>query len=167
VLSAIRTHFKAHLAADTLLHLRKIRNVFGNIAFAFADARNLFTDDLVKNDFAYAYPGALHWSGNDPRRHLFFCWPFVSQNGRAPNGRLFQTMVMIHEAAHFADLRVGHAASELPTPSGTAINTTGNFSGHNYAQMTDHDAFTNAYSYAQFALHATLRRDYRITPFGE
>jgi hypothetical protein len=76
-------------------------------------------------------------------------------------------MVIIHECAHFVDRRVGHSASELPAPNGSPINTTGNFSGHNYANMTDHDAFTNAYSYAQFALHAVERRDRRITPFHE
>jgi hypothetical protein len=167
VLSAIKTHFKAHLAADTLLHLRKIRNVFGRIQSVLANAETFFADDLVKVDFAYAFPGALDLDASHPHRHLFFCWPFISQDGVTANGPLFQTMVIIHEGAHFVERRVGHSASELPAPNGTPINTTGNFSGHNYASMTDHDAFTNAYSYAQFALHAVERRDRRITPFHE
>jgi hypothetical protein len=167
VMNAITTHFKAHLAADTLLHLRKIRNVFGRIQFVLANAETFFANDLVKVDFAYAFPGALDLSPSDPHRHLFFCWPFISQDGTTANGPLFQTMVIVHEGAHFVDRRVGHSASELPAPQGTAINTTGNLSGHNYADMTDHDAFTNAYSYAQFALHAVERRDRRITPFHE
>lgn len=167
VLSAIRTHFKAHLAADTLLHLRKILNVFDRIQFVLANAETFFANDLVKVDFAYAYPGAVDLDASHPHRHLFFCWPFVSKDGTTANGPLFQTMVIIHESAHFVDRRVGHSASELPAPNGTSINTTGNFSGHDYANMTDHDAFTNAYSYAQFALHAVARRDRRITPFNE
>lgn len=166
--AAARTHFKADKAADTLGQLRRVRSVYALVSHVLSNADGFFGEDLLDpGNYAYAFPGSLFWSVNDQRRRLFFCRKFISDDGVFPNGPLFRTAVIVHEAAHFVERQVGHSASELPVPDGSPVNTTGNVSGHNYAQMTPQDAFENAYSYAQFALHAFMGRDYRLTPFLE
>lgn len=166
--AAARTHFKADKAADTLAQLRRVRGVFALVSHVLANADGFFGEDLLDPaNFAYAFPGSLFWPVNDQRRRLFFCRRFISNDGLFPNGPLFRTAVIVHEAAHFVDQQVGHSASELPADDGSPVTTTGNVSGHNYAQMTSQEAFQNAYSYAQFALHAFMGRDYRLTPFLE
>jgi hypothetical protein len=53
-------------------------------------------------------------------------------------------------------------------PNGTPVNSsTGIVHPRNYAQLSFQEAAGNAYTYAQFALHAFMGRDKRIVPFDE
>ena len=161
-INALKVHFKFQEAPKSLSFLNELEAVYVSILNVLMSADTFFANDMVTTAFAYAYPGALKWADSDLRKKIFFGVPYL---GKAPvfqNGPLFQTSVIVHEAAHFVDSRIGHTASELPKFDGTAVD-----SAKNYAQMTNDEAFRNAYSYAQFALHAFKRTDYRITPFDE
>ena len=68
----------------------------------------------------------------------------------------------MHEAAHFVDRTIGHFASELPPLAGTPVDST-----KNYVQLNSTEAAGNAYTYAQFALHAFQNFDKRTVPFNE
>jgi hypothetical protein len=153
---ALKVHFKFEQAPDTLKFLGELLQVYADIQKVLNSGDTFFTNDLVKNDFAYAYPGAFARADSDPLKKIFFCKPYLGK------GPLFQTAVIVHEGSHFVRSQIGHVASELPKFDGTPVG-----SSHNYAVMTYDEAFQNAYSYAQFALHAFKKTDYRITPFNE
>lgn len=83
-------------------------------------------------------------------------------------GELFQTGVLVHEAAHFVNKVIDHFASELPPLNGTPVdNSTGIVRSKNYVQLSFQEAAGNAYTYAQFALHAFKGFDKWIVPFNE
>ena len=92
------------------------------------------------------------------RGRIRFCPAYLNK------GLRFQTMVIIHESAHFVGRqpRIDHFASELPSPDGTPVG-----SSKNYVQLLPDEAQRNAYTYAQFALHIEMGTDHRITPFAE
>jgi peptidoglycan hydrolase-like protein with peptidoglycan-binding domain len=160
-IKALKVHFKFQDAPDSLQFLNDLSAVYRNILKVVTAADTFFANDMVKDDFAYAYLGALNRSDTDPKKKVFFCKPYLGK------GPLFQTGVIVHEGAHFVHPRIDHIASELPKFDGTPVNGVLAPSTHNYVQMTNDEAFRNAYSYAQFALHAFKGTDYRITPFNE
>jgi hypothetical protein len=160
-IKALKVHFKFQDAADSLKFLLDLTVVFRNILKVVTAADTFFANDMVKNDFAYAHLGALNRVDTDPLKKVFFCVPYVGK------GPLFQTAVIVHECAHFVHPRIDHIASELPKFDGSPVNGVLAPSTHNYVQMTNDEAFRNAYSYAQFALHAFKKTDHRITPFNE
>ncbi len=154
---ALETHFKLSKHPDPLTFLSFLGRIYSFINIAIANADQLFLEDLTNTkDFAFAFPGGINNRSDPKTGRMFFCPNYVG------NGPLFQTAVIVHEAAHFADKSILHFASELPAPNGTPVD-----SGKNYVQLTPQEAAANAYSYAQFALHCLKRRDHRITPFNE
>ncbi len=154
---ALETHFKLSKHPDPLQFLSFLGKSYSLISIAVANADQLFQEDLTNTkDFAFAFPGGINNRSDPKTGRLFFCPNYVG------NGPLFQTAVIVHEAAHFADRTILHFASELPAPNGTPVD-----SSKNYVQLTPQEAAANAYSYAQFALHCFKRRDQRIVPFNE
>jgi hypothetical protein len=160
-IKALKVHFKFQDAPDSLTFLNDLSAVYRNILKVVTAADTFFANDMVKNDFAYAFLGSLNRADTDPKKKIFFCKPYLGK------GPLFQTGVIVHEGAHFVHPRIDHIASELPKFDGTLVHGVLARSTHNYVQMTNDEAFRNAYSYAQFALHAIKGMDYRITPFNE
>jgi hypothetical protein len=160
-IKALKVHFKFQDAPDSLKFLRDLSVVYHNILKVVTAADTFFANDMVKNDFAYAYLGALNRVDTDPLKKIFFCRNYLGK------GPLFQTAVIVHEGVHFVHPRIDHIASELPKFDGTPVNGALAPSTHNYVRMTNDEAFRNAYTYAQFALHALKGTDYRITPFNE
>ena len=155
--AALATHFKFDKHNDPLRFISALGLVYAKLHIILAKAETYFVDDLANTkDFAYAPLGGY---GKDLR--ISFC---PSYCGKGP---LFQTAVIVHESAHFADERIDHFASELPKMDGSPVNGLHTISTVNYAQMTPDQASRNAYSYAQFALHAFKKMDYRITPYNE
>jgi hypothetical protein len=150
---ALNTHFKLSNHPNPLQFISALGKTYLLIANALQRAESLFTDDPTNlNAFAYVFPGAFHSISG----RIFFCPQYMGK------GPLFQTGVIVHEAAHFVDSNILHFASELPSPDGTPVD-----SSKNYAQLTPDEAARNAYSYAQFALHAFKGFDKRIVPFNE
>ncbi|MFO1236365.1 MAG: hypothetical protein U1F24_05005 [Alphaproteobacteria bacterium] len=158
---AVRTHFRAHQAPNTLAFLNDLLGSYFTMQRVLGDPDTFFDDDWTTKDFAYAWPGGVTRPAGHRERRIHFCTPYLDK------GPLFQTAVIVHECAHFVDRRIGHVASELPSPNGTPVGTKDRPSSTNYADMSWDQALTNAYSYAQFALHAFKGYDYRITPFDE
>ncbi len=128
----------------------------------FDKANTIFIDDPSTNDFANAFIGGIA-NLSDPVRGKIRFGP--AYGGK---GTLFQTSVIVHEAAHFSRTGMDHFASELPAPNGSPINSSkGVVHTKNYVQLNFREAVANAYTYAQFALHALMKFDKRIKPFNE
>jgi len=162
---ALTTHFKIQQIADPnrqLNHLTLLDGVYRLIASVLAQSSSIFIDDPSTGDFANAHLGGFfHLS--DPILGKIRFGP--AYGGK---GELFQTGVIIHEGAHFVNRVIDHFASELPAPNGTPVNSsTGVVHVKTYAQLSFQEAAGNAYTYAQFALHAFKGFDKRIVPFGE
>jgi len=159
---ALVTHFKIQQAPNPLQHLNLLRGVYSQIAAVFGGASSIFIDDPATGDFANAHLGGFgHLT--DPVLGKIRFGP--AYGGK---GELFQTSVLIHEAAHFVNAAIDHFASELPAPNGTSVNSsTGAVHSKTYAQLSFQEAAGNAYTYAQFALHAFKGFDKRIVPFNE
>lgn len=149
---ALVTHFKLDKHPSPFAFLVSLGRTYTLINIVVNRADSLFIDDLANTtDFANAVPGDFQSGGK-----IRFCSAY---QGKGP---LFQTGVIVHEAAHLVDSRILHFASELPGPSGTPVD-----SAKNYDQLTADEASRNAYTYAQFALHTFKRQDRRIRPFAE
>jgi hypothetical protein len=146
-------HFKLNQARKPLDHLNLLAGVYGIISATISRASSIFIDDPTTTDFANAFPGGFNHQG-DPTQGKIRVGP-----NYAGNGPLFQTAVIVHEAAHFANVVIRHFASELPPPNGTPVD-----SAKNYAQLSVFEAAGNAYTYAQFALHAFMGFDKRLFP---
>ena len=159
---ALVTHFKINQIANPVNHLTLLDNVYILITRTLAAADTIFIDDPTTGDFANAHLGGFFRQAD----------PVLGKIRFGPNyggkGELFQTSVIVHEAAHFANRVIDHFASELPAPNGTAVDSsTGIVHSKNYAQLSFQEAAGNAYTYAQFALHAFKDFDKRIVPFDE
>lgn len=155
-LKALNTHFKLDQDAKPLEHLDFLARVYTRIGVVIARADEIFIDDPNTGDFGNAFLGGFN-EPNHPQHGKIRFGPAY-----ANKGILFQTGVIIHEAAHFVDGTIGHFASELPPPAGTPVD-----SAKNYIQLNSAEAARNAYTYAQFALHASRNFDKRIVPFNE
>ena len=122
------------------------------MATVIANRPNEFVDDLADNTaFAKAVRGG-NTSGASGDKNIRFCPPYLTI------GPLFRTAVIVHECAHYVDKAIGHFASELPSPNGTAVDS----SSKTYAQLNFDEARKNAYSYAEFALHSFMSSDKRL-----
>ncbi|HEY5743771.1 MAG TPA: hypothetical protein VIS99_14670 [Terrimicrobiaceae bacterium] len=155
-LKALNTHFKLDQHPKPLEHLDFLARVYTRIGVVLARADEIFADDPRTGDFANAFPGGFN-EPNHPQHGKIRFGPAY-----ANKGILFQTGVIIHEGAHFVDRTIGHFASELPPLAGTPVE-----SAKNYIQLNSTEAARNAYTYAQFALHAFRNFDKRIVPFNE
>lgn len=153
---ALNTHFKLDQHPKPSDHLDFLARVYARIGVVLARADEIFIDDPRTKDFANAFLGGFN-EPNHPQRGKIRFGP-----NYANTGILFQTGVIIHESAHFVDGTIGHFASELPPPAGTPVDST-----KNYIQLNAVEAARNAYTYAQFALHAFVGFDKRIVPFNE
>jgi peptidoglycan hydrolase-like protein with peptidoglycan-binding domain len=155
-LKALNTHFKLAQHPKPLEHLDFLERVYARIGVVIARADEIFVNDPRTGDFANAFLGGFN-EPNHPQHGKIRFGPDY-----ADKGILFQTGVIIHEAAHFVDRTIGHFASELPPLAGTPVG-----SAKNYIQLNSTEAARNAYTYAQFALHAFRNFDKRIVPFNE
>lgn len=153
---ALNTHFKLDQHPKPFEHLDFLERVYTRIGVVLATADDIFIDDPRTRDFANAFLGGFN-EPNHPQHGKIRFGPAY-----AGKGILFQTSVLIHEGAHFVDHLIGHFASELPAPAGTPVD-----SAKNYVQLDATEASHNAYTYAQFALHAFKGFDKRIVPFNE
>lgn len=154
---ALNTHFKLNRHPKPLQHLQLLGGVYTLISGVIARANSIFVDDPTTGDFANAVLGGF----------FQLTHPFNGKIRFGPNyagkGHFFQTSVIIHEGSHFVNRVIDHFASELPAPNGTAVNSsTGISHTKNYAQLNHFEAAGNAYTYAQFALHAFMGFDKRI-----
>ena len=149
-------HFKLHQHPKPLQHLDFLARVYTRISMVLAGAEDIFVEDLHTAAFAYAFQGGFHEPNHPQHGKIHFGRSYANK------GILFQTSVIIHEAAHLVDAKIGHFASELPPPAGTPVD-----SRKNYVQLNFKEASHNAYTYAQFAMHALHNFDKRIVPFGE
>jgi hypothetical protein len=153
---ALNTHFKLDKHPTPGPHLAFLERVYTRINMVLARADEIFIDDLRTGDFANAVPGGFNEPFNPQRGKIRFGPAYADKGG------LFQTSVIIHEGAHFVDRTIRHFASELPPLAGTPVD-----SAKNYVQLNATEAAGNAYTYAQFALHASKGFDKRIVPFNE
>lgn len=154
---ALNTHFKLNQHPKPLQHLLLLGGVYTLISGVIARANSIFVDDPTTRDFANAVLGGFFQLSH----------PFNGKIRFGPNyagkGHFFQTSVIIHEGSHFVNRVIDHFASELPKPNGTPVNSsTGISHTKNYAQLNHFEAAGNAYTYAQFALHAFMGFDKRI-----
>jgi hypothetical protein len=141
----------AEALARTRQRIAQLITTYRTIAGVIANSAQEFAEDLANTTaYAYAVPGGLS-SGVAGQKRLHFCPPYLSL------GPMFQTAVIVHEAAHYVDVAILHFASELPAPNGTPVG-----SPRNYAQLSFDEARRNAYSYAQFALHSFSNFDRRL-----
>lgn len=155
--AALATHFKFDKHNDPLRGISDLGLIYAKLHIILSKADTYFVDDLTNtNDFAYAPLGGF---GKDLR--ISFCPSYCGK------GSLFQTAVIVHEAARFADQKIDHFASESPRWDGWPVDGAHTTSTVNYVRMNPDQASRNAYSYAQFALHAFKKQDYRITPYNE
>jgi len=155
---ALTVHFKTERHINPLQQAQELRGTFVKILQVILRADEVFVDEIeeLASSFAWAIPGGVAFPTHPRNGRIHFCPPFV------PRGPLFQTVVIIHEAAHFVSRSILHVASELPAPKGTPVGST-----KTYAAMTATEAMGNAYSYAQFALHMAVGFDKRIDPGAE
>lgn len=159
---ALVTHFKVNQIPNPISHLNLLDGVYLLIARTLASASTFFIDDPTTRDFANAHRGGFYHPTDLVLGRIRFGPAYAGK------GELFQTGVLIHEAAHFVNKVIDHFASELPPLNGTPVNSsTGIVHSRNYAQLSFQEAAGNAYTYAQFALHAFKGFDKRIVPFGE
>jgi peptidoglycan hydrolase-like protein with peptidoglycan-binding domain len=159
---ALVTHFKVHQIPNPISHLNLLDGVYQLIARTLASASTFFIDDPTTGDFANAHLGGFFHPTDLVLGRIRFGPAYSGK------GELFQTGVLIHEAAHFVNKVIDHFASELPPLNGTPVNSsTGIVHSRNYAQLSFQEAAGNAYTYAQFALHAFKGFDKRIVPFDE
>lgn len=159
---ALVTHFKINQIRNPVAHLNFLDRVYQLIAATFASAGTIFIDDPTTGDFANAHLGGFFHKADPVLGKIRFGPAYGGK------GELFQTSVLVHEGAHFVDSGIDHFASELPAPNGTPVNSsTGIVHTKNYAQLNLREAAGNAYTFAQFALHAFKGFDKRIVPFNE
>jgi hypothetical protein len=139
-----------------------VSKIFSDIAVTLASASTLFVDAAPSvGFFAQAKLGGNRFK-NDPARG-----PVDGRIEFGPNylkgKQFFQTAVIVHEAAHFADSTISHLASELPAPDGSPVDGPGHTGNtKKYSQLNSTEAMQNAYSYAQFALHMFIGFDKRL-----
>jgi peptidoglycan hydrolase-like protein with peptidoglycan-binding domain len=154
---ALLTHF--HVDDSTVDRVVRFASpVFLNIAQTLLSANRLFVNGPPSATFfGQAHLGGTHFR-NDPRfGRIEFGREYLKLGGA------FQTAVIIHEAAHFANSTIDHMASELPSPQGSPVDGAlhhGNTK--DYSSLTADESLVNAYSYAQFALHTFLGFDKRL-----
>jgi len=159
--AAMQTHFHVN-DANALDVAKFVQQIYNNIADTLSQANRLFVDGAPSAPYFGLGPlGGTRYK-DDPK--------MADSSGRmwfGPNflkgKRLFQTAVIVHEAAHFADQTIDHWASELPAPDGWPVDGalhTGNTK--KYSELTSTQAMQNAYSYAQFALHMFMGFDKRL-----
>jgi hypothetical protein len=159
---ALVTHFKIDTVPKPIDHLNFLDGVYELIAETFASANTIFKDDPTTHDFANAHLGGFFHKSNPVLGKIRFGPAYGGK------GELVQTAVLVHEAAHFVNSKIDHFASELPAPNGTLVNSSkGIVHTKNYVQLSFQEAANNAYTYAQFALHAFKGFDKRIVPFNE
>jgi hypothetical protein len=167
------THFKVYQLSGKEAQMERMKLIFGRfwtIGMLLSHSKKYFEDSQqINGDFAFTRMGGLLIGGEK----IYFCPRFLiaSSDQGLPftTGPTFRVGVIIHEAAHFSDVSVGHIASELPAYQGSMLNDDANRfrTGHNYSSMSADEAVCNAYSYAQFCLHIFKGFDYRITTFAE
>jgi hypothetical protein len=155
----LETHFHISTASNQDSLISFLAKIFSFIEIAISRADDLFVDDLVKDDFAYAYLGGFNMDKTQMTGQIHFCQRYLKL------GPLMQTAVIVHECAHYADGTIDHLASELPAPDGWPVN--GVLAGHTanskkYSQLNADEAKQNAYSYAQYALHMKMGFDKRL-----
>lgn len=155
---ALNTHFKLDQHPKPFDHLTFLQKVYQRILLTLALADSIFIDDPTTGDFANAFLGGFHEPSHPQHGRIRFGPAYLNK------GVLFQTSVIVHEAAHFVDHKIDHFASELPAPNGTPV---GQGKTKNYVQLTPFEAANNAYTFAQFALHCFMGFDKRIVPFNE
>jgi hypothetical protein len=159
---ALVTHFKIDQAPHPVPHLDSLERIYGLIGSTLAKADTIFLSDPSTTDFGNAHLGGF-FHLDDPVLGKIRFGP-----NYAGKGELFQTGVIVHEGAHFVSPVIDHFASELPAPLGTPVNSsTGIAHTKNYADLSFQEAAQNAYTFAQFALHAFKGFDKRIVPFDE
>jgi hypothetical protein len=154
---ALETHFHVD---DTTVNrvVQFVSKVFANIAVTLTKASTLFIDGpATATFFAQAHLGGTNFQNNPALGRIEFGPRYLKGK------KFFQTAVIVHEAAHFADATVDHMASELPKFAGSPVDGAihkGNTK--NYSQLNADEAMQNAYSFAQFALHTFIKFDKRL-----
>jgi peptidoglycan hydrolase-like protein with peptidoglycan-binding domain len=162
VRKALVTHFKINEIPSPIGHLNFLDDIYELINQVLNFASTIFQDDPRTGDYGNAFLGGFYHRSDRLLGKIRF-----GPNYR-DKGELFQTAVLVHEGAHFVNATIDHFASELPPPDGTPVNSsTGPAHTKNYTQLNFQEASENAYTYAQFALHAFKGFDKRIVPFDE
>ena len=155
----VETHFKVRIPAipdtDARERIDKITRIYQRVQRALGQAPTRLVGDPSSNDKAYAPLGGFDHAD----KMITIGMDFANSNAN------MRSAVLIHEAAHFVERSCGHAASELPSPNGSAITdasgTAINPSQKNYKQLDFALALRNAYSFAQCAMHNGLGIDKR------
>jgi hypothetical protein len=154
---ALETHFHVDDATDNQV-VQFASRVFSNISVTLSKANTLFIDGPpTATFFAQAHLGGTNFPTNPAIGRIEFGRRYLKGK------KFFQTAVIIHEAAHFADATVDHRASELPKFDGFPVDGAihkGNTK--KYSQLNATEAMQNAYSFAQFALHMFIGFDKRL-----
>ncbi len=150
-------NFKAHRAADPVVHINRVLDIFDKMA------QNLFFAQHMRHQFdlflfsprhptdpgapAYTTEGGMYSNIADKdnrgeyNKAVYFTPEFAN--------KVFAASIVVHEFAHYcggtrgSQSSIGHRASPRPAPRGRALED----GSTDYAGMSPNDAFRNAQSY--------------------
>jgi hypothetical protein len=151
-----------------LARIEAIRQRYLSILDTTSRPGMLFAEDLVRTHaYAECHMGGSRVAGEKITFFRNFVRPFSGPFVAMPSGPMFRTTVVIHEAAHFADVALGHVADPIPGPDGSYVPSHNPYpNSPNWRTMTADMALNNAYSYAQYCLHLEKGSDFRMTTFA-
>lgn len=154
----VEWHFKVHRADNAVAQIDAVADIYAHMEETlFMSLRKgtrfrLFQPGHHPDPTAIAY---AHWGGYEGRLSDTEEGELVRYVYITPQFRTASSSVIIHELGHFcggpkgSHREIGHVASPSPWPHGTPRDDSK--TGHNYAQLTAHEAFCNTYSYQVYA----------------